>query len=254
VDPSQYPEHRRIEATHWWFRGRREILRSALRSLDLDARRVLDVGCGVGANLDLLAETYPQGRLTGIDVQREALRFCRSGHSGRLCRADARVLPFADGSFDLVAALDTLEHLADDDATLLEFLRVCAPGGTLLLTVPAFPSLWGNVDDLGHHYRRYRRAELASKIERAGFSLRRVRFFNFLLFPPIAAIRLLGRLAPGLRHAPDGHTRSDFDVVRSGPLNTLLARVFALEAPLLDWGPPFGVSLLCVATREGRAG
>lgn len=251
MDPRQYAQHREIESTHWWFRGRRRILRAALERLELEPRTILDVGCGVGANLDLLGRLYPGGRVVGLDVEPSALRFCRSRRGTHLCRADAAALPFASASFELVAALDTLEHMADDEATLLELRRACAPGGTLLLTVPAFPALWGSVDDLGHHYRRYRRAELARKVEWAGFSLRGLHFFNFLLFPPIAAIRLLGRAVPGLRETEDGQPRSDFDVVRSGPLNALLARVFALEAPLLEWGPPFGVSLLCVASREG---
>lgn len=252
MDPSQYAEHQEIESTHWWFRGRREILRAALERLELQPRTVLDVGCGVGANLQLLRELYPGSLVSGLDVERSALRFCNAAGHAPLCQADAAGLPFASGSFDLVAALDTLEHMADDAATLLELHRVCAPGGTLLLTVPAFPALWGSVDDLGHHFRRYRRPELVSRVEAAGFTPRWTRFFNFLLFPPIAAVRLLGRAASGRRAGKDGPPRSDFDVVRSGPLNSLLAGVFALEAPLLEWAPPFGVSLLCVADATPR--
>ncbi|MDJ0849848.1 MAG: class I SAM-dependent methyltransferase [Myxococcota bacterium] len=251
MHPSQYVQHRDIEATHWWFRGRREILRATLAGLRLGPRRVLDLGCGVGANLALLGGLYPSARIVGIDLEPSALRFCRLGSGASLCQSDAARLPFASGSFDLVAALDALEHMRDDEATLRELHRVCAPGGSLLLTVPAFPALWGNVDEQGHHHRRYRRAELTRRVEGAGFSLRLVRFFNFLLFPPIAAVRLLSRALPRLGQAAAGASRSDFDVVRSGPLNELLARLFALEAPLLRLGPPFGVSLLCVAAREG---
>jgi SAM-dependent methyltransferase len=247
VDPRQYAEHHAIEATHWWFRGRRAVLRRAITDLAVRPNRVLDLGCGVGANLDLLAELFPDARRTAIDIEDAALRFCGLRHDDALCRADAATLPFDEGSFDLVVALDTLEHLPDDESAVAEFRRVCAPGGAVLLTVPAFPVLWGNIDELGHHYRRYRRAELVARIESSGLELAFARYFNFLLFPPIAAIRLLGRLWPARdRAAPK---RSDFDVVREGLLNDLLARTFALEARLLHWGPPFGVSLVCAARR-----
>ena len=169
MDPRLFGQLHEIEATHWWFRGRRKIVAAVLDRIGGEPRAILDVGCGVGTNLDLLAERYPGARLHGIDVERDPLRFCRGDRDVPVCQADASALPFASASFDLVAALDTLEHVADDGAALREFLRVLRPGGALLLTVPAFPALWGNVDDLGHHFRRYRRRELVERVAGAGF-------------------------------------------------------------------------------------
>ena len=242
----------KIEKSHWWFSGRRQILLSIIDRLRIRAESSLDVGCGAGTNLDLLAQRYPGGSFYGIDVELDPLLFCRADRAVPVCQASVAELPFKSSVFDLVTALDTLEHLEDDEATLRELFRVCRPAGTLLLTVPAFSWLWGNVDRLGDHYRRYTRKELLRKVAGAGFSVQFVGFFNFLLFPPIAAIRLLARLLPG-QHSADAQTiRSDFDLVKGGPLNTLLARIFSLETSLLHLKPPFGVSLVCVAVRNSR--
>lgn len=167
-----------------------------------------------------------------IDIELDPLRYCREDRLLPVSQADAVQLPFCDAAFDLVAALDTLEHLQDDAAALREFHRICRPDATLLVTVPAFPMLWGSVDDLGHHYRRYQRRELVAKVEAAGFSVRLVHFFNSILLPPIAAIRFLYRALPA-RPSADRELRSDFDVVKSGPLNSVLARILSLEARLL---------------------
>ena len=105
------------------------------------------------------------------------------------------------------------------------------------------------MDRVGHHFRRYRRPELVGKITRAGFSVRFVRYFNTLLLPPIAAVRLVARLLPEREPSPGARVRTDFDLVSRGPLNAVLTRVLAAEAALLDWRLPFGVSLVCVAER-----
>jgi SAM-dependent methyltransferase len=236
-----------MERTHWWFRGRRRILLAALDRVGVRATRVLDVGSGAGTNLEILGARFPDADLVGIDVEREPLRFCRADRALPVCQADAERLPFASASFDLVAALDALEHLADDAAGLRELHRVCRPGGTLVASVPAFRALWGSVDDLGHHHRRYGRRELLARVEAAGFEVLLDRYFNFWLFPGVAAVRLLARVLPRRR---ERGVRSDFDLVKRGPLAALLERVFSSEAHLLGLRLPFGVSLLCIARRR----
>jgi len=196
VDARLYAPLRELERTHWWFRGRRRILLAALARAEVRAASVLDVGCGAGTHLAWLGERFAGARRVGIDLERAPLRFCRDDGGHRVCQADAARLPFASGSFDLVTALDALEHVEDDAAALRECLRVLRPGGALLASVPAFRSLWGSVDELGHHHRRYRRRELRARIEAAGFEVALERYFNFLLFAPIAAVRWLGRLRP----------------------------------------------------------
>lgn len=250
MDPRLYKQLHEMERTHWWFAGRRKIILATLERFAVEATSVLDVGCGAGTNLDLIGERYPSVPVHGIDVELEPLRFCRADRAVPVYQADVARLPFKQGVFDLVTAFDNLEHVEDDRATLGELFRVCAPGGTLVLTVPAFPFLWGNIDEVGHHYRRYTRAEIARKISEAGFSIRSLRFFNSLLFAPIAAVRLAARLVPSSRTKDGDRVRSDLDLVKAGPLNTLLTKILGLEADFLGVEPPFGVSLLCVARRD----
>jgi SAM-dependent methyltransferase len=256
VDPRLYAPLRELERTHWWFRGRRRILLAALGRAGVEpgVGAILDVGCGAGTNLELLAERFPGAHVRGIDVERAPLRFCRADRGLPVAQADAARLPFAAGSFELVAALDALEHLADDAGALREIHRVLRPGGSLVASVPAFPWLWGSVDDLGHHQRRYRRGELQTRVAAAGFAITLERYFNFWLFPPIAAIRIAARLRRPARPPtpPDASetAASDFDwAARGGALAALLERIFASEAHTLALRVPFGVSLLCVARR-----
>lgn len=219
-----------------------------------DSRR----GLRRGANLELLAERFPAAALQGVDVELEPLRFCRADRRLPVSQADAACLPFAGASFDLVTALDALEHFADDATALCELHRVCRPGGALVVTVPAFGWLWGSVDDLGHHRRRYRRAELVARVEAAGFDVVLDRYFNFWLFPGVASVRLLSRawrrLAPFRGRVGEsrtsGRVRSDFDWLAGGPLAALLERIFASEARLLGLRVPFGVSLLLIGRRR----
>jgi SAM-dependent methyltransferase len=272
VDPRLYAPLRELERTHWWFRGRRRILLAALERAGVGGQRsgaapgpggavkarvgaILDVGCGAGTNLELLAERFPGARLHGIDVERAPLRFCRADRGLPVAQADALHLPFASGSFDVVAALDALEHLPDDGAALREIHRVCRPGGTLVASVPAFGWLWGSVDDLGHHYRRYRRGELRARVEAGGFGVALERYFNYWLLPAVAAVRIgaravrpRGALAAASRDAPEP-AASDFDWAARGPLAVLLERIFSSEAHLLALRVPFGVSLLCIGRR-----
>src|ERR1044072_4730710 len=147
-----------VEGTHWWFAGRRRIIRSFVeeicRSFDFKDRapRILDVGCGTGANLELLGEF---GEAEGVDVSVDALAFCRARGLQNVRQGAAEKLPYEDGAFDLVTALDVVEHLDDDGAVLSEMRRVLRVGGRALLFVPAFMFLWGVQDDVSNHRRRY---------------------------------------------------------------------------------------------------
>jgi SAM-dependent methyltransferase len=181
------------EARHWWFQGRRRLLARLLDRLALPpGARVLDVGCGTGANGPVLAA----GRFAvGADASPIPLGLGRSAYAARL-RADGSALPFADRRFDLVCALDVLEHLDDDAGAVRELRRVLRPDGVLIVFVPALRLLWGRQDEVSHHRRRYSRRDLRVLIAGAGLRIDRLTFFNTLLFPPILAARLAMRLAP----------------------------------------------------------
>ena len=168
IDRAWFEVQERVQRHHWWYRGRRALLsRLVPRLLRRDRRaRILDVGSGVGVNARLLARF---GDVVLVDESPEALSRARAGSALPCCRGDAVRLPFRDGAFDLACALDVLEHLEDDEGALRELARVIAPGGRLLIMVPAFDFLWGPQDDVSHHVRRYRRAEIVERVRAAGF-------------------------------------------------------------------------------------
>lgn len=232
-----------VEGTHWWFAGRRRIIAAFVeeicRALDKQRPRILDVGCGTGANLELLAQ---YGDAEGVDISSDALNFCRARGLERVRQGAAEVLPYEDESFDLVTALDVVEHLDDDVAGLREMRRVLKPGGRALLFVPAFMFLWGVQDDVSNHRRRYTLKDLKRTVRAAGFEVERATYANITFFAPILAGRLLMR-ATGLRPASENN-------INVSALNGLLGRIFGAESALLNrLNLPFGVSALCVARR-----
>jgi SAM-dependent methyltransferase len=239
-----YAEYYRIEDKHWWFVGRRRIFLALLRKyLPPRAgrpRRILDVGCGTGTMLRYLGRF---GEAEGIDTDAEAVRFCRMRGVGRVRRVEGPPLPFPDGAFDVITALDVIEHIEDDRAMLRELYRITRPGGLLLFSVPAYRFLWGPQDEISNHKRRYVRRQIGARVTAAGYRIRRLSYCNTLLFPMIAAIRLLRPYRPGA-----AELKSDFTLTRPGLVNTVLGRVFALEAPVLERANlPFGVSILGIA-------
>ncbi len=233
----------RVEESHWWFVGRRRILSSfverIVKSLDQTQPRILDVGCGTGANLEMLSRF---GSAEGVDVSAEALEFCEARGLRNVRQGEAEHLPYEDSSFDLVTGLDVVEHLDDDLAGLKEMRRALRPDGRALLFVPAFMFLWGVQDDISNHRRRYTLAGLKDVVSRAGFEVERATYANITFFLPILVGRLLMRLT-GYRPASENNLTVGF-------LNGVLGSIFGVEAPLLRYlNFPFGVSIICVARR-----
>jgi ubiquinone/menaquinone biosynthesis C-methylase UbiE len=222
---------------HWWYRGRRRVLRAELDRLHLEpGARILDAGCGSGRMLDELAV---RGAAMGVDAAADAVAATqRRGHTARQCHIES--MPFADGCFDLVTCLDVIEHTPDDVRTLCELRRVTRPGGALLATVPAYQLLWSAHDVANGHYRRYRVPALRSAAAAAGWCHLRDSYFNTLLLAPAALVRLRRR-----RRAADGGSELD---LTPGWLDGPLEWPLRLEAGLLRSGArlPFGLSLLAV--------
>jgi SAM-dependent methyltransferase len=239
-----------VEGAHWWFVGRRRIIESFLEVIgrDLNAEHpqgqpqpleILDVGCGTGANLQMLSRF---GAAEGVDVSVEALDFCRARGLAKVKEGAAESLPYEDATFDLVTGLDVVEHLDDDIAGLREMRRILRPGGCALLFVPAFMFLWGVQDDISHHRRRYTVAELKQKLRAAGLSVERATYANLTFFAPILIGRLLMRVI-GWRPASENN-------ITIGALNGLLGRILGAEGWWLRrMNLPFGVSIVCVAKR-----
>jgi SAM-dependent methyltransferase len=235
-----------LERTYWWFVGTRELIYSTLvdSGWTRSAKRVLDVGCGSGIMLDKLRSTPDPTECLGVDIVPECAAYCRDKGHTLVCRAGAEHLPFPDGYFDLLVSTDVLEHCADDVAVLGEFRRVLAPGGRLLLSVPAFEMLWSQHDVALDHYRRYRSRPLASLIAGSGFRVHRTSYFNSFLFPPLVVVRILQRLLP----TRGGSPRAEYPAVPAWA-NHLLIGLCGLEARLLRWlRLPFGTSVLVLAS------
>lgn len=230
------------EDRHWWFVARREILSDLLRRFVALPRsaRLLEVGCGTGGNLAMLSGF---GRVAALEPDPQARRLASDKgdfdvRAGRLPDG----IPFQPCSFDLIAALDVVEHIGDDRATLAALHDLLRPGGWMVITVPAFSFLWSQHDVQHHHRRRYNKAELLRLIEGAGLAPIRVSYFNAVLFPLVAAIRLV-RNALGLTGGHD-------DALPPDPVNSALRRLFAGERHLLARAClPFGTSLLMLARR-----
>jgi SAM-dependent methyltransferase len=240
MDPSYAARYGALERWHWWFRGRQRIIEDVLAGAlaPAAARTVCAVGCGPAEGIEWLrAFAGGGGRVIGLDADPIHARKT-PGTEYVIGRAEAA--PLARGSVDVLIAMDVLEHVADDAGALREIGRVLKPGGLLLVTVPALPSLWGAQDTINLHLRRYTRASLGTAFARAGLPAPRMTYFNTLLFPVVAGVRWTRR-ALGLAD----RRRTDFDDNRPGLLNDALERLFAAERHLIRHAAlPIGVSLL----------
>ena len=239
-----------LDDRHWWYRGRRRIIRAELDRLPVRAgARVLDAGCGSGRTLEEL-DRY--GEVYGIELDPGAADVARGRKCGEVLVGRLEELPWEDGHFDLITCLDVIEHTPDDRVTLRELRRVCRPGGFLLVTVPAYQSLWSMHDVANHHYRRYSRPRLRAAAADAGWRVRRMTSFNGLLLGPAAAVRLAERRR--LRE-PNPDYKPELTL---GPewLNAVLEQPLRLEARWLARGGsmPAGLSLLAVLENSAEAG
>ena len=231
------------EDRHWWYRGRRTVLERALDRLDLPAAgggmRILDAGCGSGRNMVELAR---RGAVTGVELSSTSVEKARARGCGEVIEGSVLQMPFSDGSFDLAVSLDVIEHLEDDLGALRELRRVVAPGGALLVTVPAYQWLWSGHDEINHHHRRYTRRSLQTVAEQAGWTPARTSYFNSLLLPVAILLRVLDRFNRKT-------TESSLDLwVPPEPVNRVLEVPLLLEAAMIGAGGriPAGLSLLSV--------
>ena len=242
MENSVYDLENDIEEYHWWFRGRRTLVRKILADIQqIGSLCVLDIGTSTGTNLRLLDEFHFKD-VMGMDASTRAVKFCKDkGHDAVLV-ADAKNIPYVDGTFDLIIATDIIEHIDDDKAALHEIRRLLKADGTAILTVPAFMSLWGTQDNISHHKRRYRKSELTEKLKETGFQIKDVFYFNYILFVPI----WLARKTIALLRLPVKNENA----VNSNLLNKLLGAVFRFDVKTARAvNPPFGVSIFVLVSK-----
>ena len=242
MNPAEYERMYRLEDWYWWFVARRTAAVQFLKDHAPEERplRILDAGCGTGGLLDVLA-TWPEVEVTGIDFADQALSFCRQRGHRRLAGSDLTMLPFRSDTFDVVTALDVLEHVANDARALEEIFRVLRPGGILIASVPAYQFLWGPHDEALHHFRRYSAPEFAKVVERCGLRVERETYLLSALFPVAAVMRLASK-----RRA---HGSAGLPQVGAFLNRTLLGIQNAELAVARKVSLPFGLTVLAVARK-----
>ena len=235
-----YDRMAELDERHWWYRARRQVLQALIERTvqpPLGAR-VLEVGCGTGHNLRML-ERF--GAVDAIEVDPEA-RLLAEKRLGRTVSASPlpELRGIGRGHYDLVAALDVVEHIEDDRATVAALASCLKPGGKLLVTVPAHQWMWSAHDELNHHKRRYSKRALAELICGSPLRLEAIGYFNSLLFPLAVGARLASKVTG---------RGGDDDALPPRPVNYLFERVFAAERRLIGKVPlPPGLSLFAVAS------
>ena len=240
MESQEYDRMYRLEGSYWWFVGRHDLVKRMLRRHGVvrpDAR-VLDLGCGTGAMSVALGS---QCHVVSADLSPLALSYSARRGIKSLCAADAQRLPFADHSFDGVIALDILEHLPDDAASAREICRVLKPGGRVVITVPAYQSLWSGHDLALMHQRRYVASEVRALFEAAGLRVRKLSYAMAFLYPVVWFVRRLTA----------ARTKQEATLVPVPAwANAVLAGLLRAEnGAICAADLPFGVTVLCVGEK-----
>lgn len=244
MNPAAYLEMAETESIHWWYAGRRAILSSIIKTLNLPAgSEILEIGCGTGGNLQMLANF---GTVSAVEMDETALEIASKKTNNRY---DIRAgycpdkIPFKDRSFDLIFMSDVLEHIEHDTEAMVAVRQLLKKNGTVILTVPAYQWLYGTHDIFLHHKRRYTASHLRTVISSAGFRSARISYMNTLLFPIAVMVRIKDRL---FKSASASGTQ-----VPQALINRIFSFLFSAERFFLkQFNFPFGVSLLCILSRS----
>lgn len=239
MDSIEYKTMAKYQDEHWWYRGRRQIIKSHIEKLTLPEQvKVLEIGCGTGGNLVILNNV---GELFAVEMDEFARR-----HAHQLSRQTTIEsgwlpdnLPFENTRFNLICLFDVLEHIENDLAALDAIKKRLAAQGRIIITVPAGKWMFGKHDKSMHHFRRYNSKQLACLFSKAGIELECITYFNSLLYPFAVLSRLFDSIS--------GSEKSLGSALPQKHVNEILYRIFAFERLLLDHiHLPIGLSLLCI--------
>lgn len=225
------------EKSFWWYVGRRKIIANTMSEFIKPQGKILELGSGTGGNVSFLSSF---GEYTGIEKEQLAINFAQSVHpSTKFVQGNLpQILSGISRDFDTIVLLDVLEHIENDLITLKSTAQLLKDNGTILMTMPAFPSLWGNHDKIHHHYRRYTKKMLFTVCREAGYTIKYHSYFNFLLFPLVVIIRYTKKLL-------QLETADDKPTARS--INKILTSIFGLESKLIPrFKLPFGLSHIII--------
>jgi len=240
-----YREMYEQQNKHWWFVGRTKIILSLINKYLRNTQKpikILDIGCGTGK---MLREMSSFGEAYGLDSSEEAISFCKQYCSQKVMKGFLpNENPYRNQVFDLILALDVLEHIEDDREVIKCIYEMLSDSGYGIITVPAYMFLWSNHDEVHNHKRRYILTELKKKLEQAGFEIQKISYFNTFLFLPILLVRMLSKVI-GRRN-----NSSDLGVSISR-LNFIFEKIFSFERHLLNlFKLPFGVSIIAVVKKR----
>ena len=195
MDRKAYADMSKFADAHWWYVGRRELLRLILKRTNGVNFRYLEIGCGTGNNFPLISNF---GEYLGIDNSSEAINYCKLKYKGHESKFQlCEIQDFVEKNqrkFDAICMFDVLEHLENPEINLEHAFSLLKPGGYLLVTVPAYQWLWSEHDEIHHHLRRYSVNDLKREIEQAKFSINMIGNFNFILLPVVVVVRVLNKI------------------------------------------------------------
>lgn len=242
MEKSLYKTYEEVESTHWWFCGRRKIILDIFDRYSVSKKhiKILDFGCNTGFFVGYLQKDGFDAY--GIDMSEDSIEFgMKRGVKNLL--VGKTPLPYTNESFDIILALDVIEHIEHQDEAIKDLYRLLKPGGKAIIMVPAFMFMWGLQDEVAHHFRRYTKPTLKDVVLRNGFKIERISYFNFFMFVPIVMVRLLQRVILPKRS-------SDFDI-NNKFINYILTKAFVFESLLLKYiNYPFGVSLVATISKH----
>lgn len=237
-----------IQKKHWWFVSKKKIVSIFIEKILIDKNKqelkILDIGCGSGLMLEKLTE---YGSVYGMDTSEEAISFSKEIYSGDIRKGSLpNDVPYQNNFFDLIVALDVIEHIDEDLMALRVLEAKLTRSGKAIITVPAYMFLWSKFDDLNEHKRRYTVSELKDKLESAGFNIKKISYYNSFLLPAVCIVRLFNKFLK--RNA-----ESEMDMP-SEYVNYLLRQIFSSEGIFLKKvNFPFGVSILAIVEKRAIA-
>lgn len=246
MEEEVYQQNAKLEDNNWWHVARRKIIETTIEKYigkTPSNAIVLDIGCGSGGNFDLISKYYKN--IYGVEASSCVMEIAKQKYPDiNISQGDLPDnVPFSDNYFDIIFLLDVLEHIEDDSSALKTIFKKLKPGGYLILTVPAFNFLWSHHDEINHHKRRYSLGELTSKIRKNNFKIKCESYFNTLLFPLIALVRLVKKGNASLKN------KSDIFAM-PGVINSLLTNIMSSEKFFIRNNKlPFGVSIIVVAQK-----
>lgn len=247
MNPNEYTNLADVERRHWFYSGKRQIVRHWIQRLrPLHASDLL-ADCGAGTGL-FASEMTESCRVLAIDDFEESLAIARRNLGPeRVRKGSCTQLPLDNESVDVLTALDVIEHVQEDRAAVREFARVVRPGGLVIITVPALMMLWSDWDVALHHFRRYTRRTLLDVIPTESFEIACCQYVNVAAFPLVLAVRKFRALKERL--GVKTHSRSE-DAIPPAPINSFLRWSFVSLACQNVIRFPAGVGLLAVLRRK----